>query len=76
MFNYSPSQRDIIPSGGENIELHPIPDLGPLEWINTKVPTPFGVIEVEVESRSGKMRGQAKIPKGIQAEIHGDISLL
>lgn len=52
------------------------PNLGPLDWIYTKVPTPFGTIEVEAENLNGQLKGHAKIPKGIEANLHPSLNVM
>jgi hypothetical protein len=43
------------------------PDLGPLAYAAGTVPTPHGPIEVTLERKGGALRGQLRLPAGVEA---------
>lgn len=54
------------------------PQLGGLDWIQVKVPTAYGVIELEVEknAKSGALKGQVKCPKEVKVDLGEGINIV
>ena len=42
------------------------PDLGPLKFARGSLPTPKGVVEVELERTSAGLRGKLRLPEGVE----------
>ncbi len=51
------------------------PQLGSLQWIQTKVPTPLGVITLEAEQTANGIRGVVEAPRGMKCEMADGLEL-
>lgn len=53
------------------------PQMGSLDWMKVKVPTPYGVIELEAEknSKTGVVKGEVKCPAEVKVHASEGISV-